>query len=361
MSPGNPKHEHADSSQPVVAIFLRWSHVFACVLTLQLNILHNDAISFCLKMFGNDSKTCRSKRGRTNVDGRDTCSLFLGSVVSKYDVDELDAVRKRCKESLVEVKRPDGTVAKSRGERTFYGAFSGGFSAGHYGTVGSKEGWTPSSFCSARQKRSLEPVRTAEDYMDEEDLREHRETHSTIKVRGMYEKPTSSVRDLVSPEVEDLFLRKRLGAKLLDATEDTASASGASEVKAKVRKGCAPNPNAHGLSHLTTRSLLRKTGLRSGGRSHEAKLERLWRCKRDLRGIGFLVDTSICGVSSANTAPSRKLMQEVEKRGQAEKERIKNTDITGQAKPNTTNELITIFHPITHGTQHHGHGKKQDC
>jgi G patch domain-containing protein 1 len=39
-----------------------------------------------------------------------------------------------------------------QGRRRFHGAFTGGFSAGYYNTVGSKEGWTPSTFVSSRKK-----------------------------------------------------------------------------------------------------------------------------------------------------------------------------------------------------------------
>ena len=46
----------------------------------------------------------------------------------------------------------------------FHGAFTGGFSAGHFNTVGTREGWTPST----------EPRRqqTMEDFMDEQDVHE---------------------------------------------------------------------------------------------------------------------------------------------------------------------------------------------
>ncbi|CAO3619583.1 unnamed protein product [Cunninghamella blakesleeana] len=37
-----------------------------------------------------------------------------------------------------------------KGRRRFHGAFTGGFSAGYFNTVGSKEGWTPSQFVSSR-------------------------------------------------------------------------------------------------------------------------------------------------------------------------------------------------------------------
>jgi G patch domain-containing protein 1 len=37
-------------------------------------------------------------------------------------------------------------VTDEQGRRRFHGAFTGGFSAGFYNTVGSAEGWAPSSF-----------------------------------------------------------------------------------------------------------------------------------------------------------------------------------------------------------------------
>ncbi|KAI8078909.1 uncharacterized protein BX664DRAFT_343048 [Halteromyces radiatus] len=59
-----------------------------------------------------------------------------------------------------------------QGRRRFHGAFTGGFSAGYYNTVGSKEGWTPSQFVSSRTSRREQQTQRVEDYMDEEDLQE---------------------------------------------------------------------------------------------------------------------------------------------------------------------------------------------
>ena len=42
-------------------------------------------------------------------------------------------------------KAAPGTVTDARGRRRFHGAFTGGFSAGYFNTVGSKEGWKPSA------------------------------------------------------------------------------------------------------------------------------------------------------------------------------------------------------------------------
>ncbi|KAM4614409.1 G patch domain-containing protein 1 [Discoglossus pictus] len=67
----------------------------------------------------------------------------------------------------------DQTVKDEKGRyQRFHGAFTGGFSAGYFNTVGSKEGWTPATFLSSRQGRSKKQFSRPEDFMDEEDLGE---------------------------------------------------------------------------------------------------------------------------------------------------------------------------------------------
>uniref|UniRef100_A0A8C4QND5 G-patch domain-containing protein n=1 Tax=Eptatretus burgeri TaxID=7764 RepID=A0A8C4QND5_EPTBU len=69
---------------------------------------------------------------------------------------------------------PDDTVRDERGRfARFHGAFTGGFSAGYFNSVGSKEGWVPSSFSSSRKQRGERKEQQAEDFMDEEDFGEH--------------------------------------------------------------------------------------------------------------------------------------------------------------------------------------------
>jgi hypothetical protein len=53
-----------------------------------------------------------------------------------------------------------GNYKKAKQDR-FHGAFTGGFSAGHFNTVGSKEGWVPSQYKKKEQR--------IEDFMDDED------------------------------------------------------------------------------------------------------------------------------------------------------------------------------------------------
>ena len=45
-------------------------------------------------------------------------------------------------------------VTDEQGRKRFHGAFTGGYSAGFYNTVGSLEGWTPSQFTSSREGRN---------------------------------------------------------------------------------------------------------------------------------------------------------------------------------------------------------------
>ncbi|XP_063802063.1 G patch domain-containing protein 1 isoform X2 [Pseudophryne corroboree] len=67
----------------------------------------------------------------------------------------------------------DQTVRDEKGRyKRFHGAFMGGFSAGYFNTVGSKEGWTPSTFVSSRQDKSERQGSRPEDFMDDEDLGE---------------------------------------------------------------------------------------------------------------------------------------------------------------------------------------------
>ncbi|KAI9062765.1 hypothetical protein FKP32DRAFT_1593437 [Trametes sanguinea] len=71
-------------------------------------------------------------------------------------------------------------VRDEKGRRRLHGAFTGGFSAGYFNTVGSKEGWTPSTFVSSRSERAKKKVARPEDFMDEEDLAEIRENRKLV-------------------------------------------------------------------------------------------------------------------------------------------------------------------------------------
>jgi hypothetical protein len=68
------------------------------------------------------------------------------------------------------------------------GAFTGGFSAGYFNTVGSKEGWAPSTFKSSRDNRAGDGKRvqqTATDFMDDEERAELQAT--SLEARDDYD------------------------------------------------------------------------------------------------------------------------------------------------------------------------------
>ncbi|RMZ84205.1 hypothetical protein DV738_g628, partial [Chaetothyriales sp. CBS 135597] len=120
-------------------------------------------------------------------------------------------------------------VTDDRGRKRLHGAFTGGFSAGYFNTVGSKEGWTPSSFVSSRQQRAKDgrqpqPQQRPEDFMDEEDLREAEESRqlSTADVFSSGfgtqddERRRATLKDIFRPSGSDtagVRLLKRMGWK----------------------------------------------------------------------------------------------------------------------------------------------------
>ena len=72
------------------------------------------------------------------------------------------------------------------------GAFTGGFSAGYFNTVGSAEGFEPASFKSSRSERVSGAAgaskgarqQSIDDFLDEDELEERKRTHLQVKVWG---------------------------------------------------------------------------------------------------------------------------------------------------------------------------------
>ncbi|MCD9645330.1 hypothetical protein HAX54_034185 [Datura stramonium] len=63
-------------------------------------------------------------------------------------------------------------VTDEEGRRRFHGAFTGGFSAGYYNTVGSKEGWTPQTFTSSRKNRAEIKQQSLFNFLDDDEKAE---------------------------------------------------------------------------------------------------------------------------------------------------------------------------------------------
>ncbi|XP_022735993.1 G patch domain-containing protein TGH isoform X2 [Durio zibethinus] len=63
-------------------------------------------------------------------------------------------------------------VRDEEGRRRFHGAFTGGFSAGYFNTVGTKEGWAPQSFTSSRKNRAEVKQQSIFNFLDEDEKTE---------------------------------------------------------------------------------------------------------------------------------------------------------------------------------------------
>ncbi|MCJ1308090.1 hypothetical protein MMC25_001741 [Agyrium rufum] len=114
-------------------------------------------------------------------------------------------------------------VTDERGRKRLHGAFTGGFSAGYFNTVGSKEGWAPSTFVSSRKNRTEDAPTTTknqqkpEDFMDEEDLAELEESRK-LQTSDSYAALGSTGEEVARRDAfMDLFASsgETMGVKLL--------------------------------------------------------------------------------------------------------------------------------------------------
>ncbi|XP_020817200.1 G patch domain-containing protein 1 homolog [Drosophila serrata] len=113
----------------------------------------------------------------------------------------------------VPAKKPvaieDQIVKDENGKRRFHGAFTGGFSAGFWNTVGSLEGWTPQTFKSSRaEKATPRALQKPEDFMDKEDLGEFGIAPQGVRTRDEFAKEDEQEqrtgqrrRKLMQPEI----------------------------------------------------------------------------------------------------------------------------------------------------------------
>ncbi len=105
-------------------------------------------------------------------------------------------------------------VTDEQGRRRFHGAFTGGFSAGYFNSVGSKEGWTPSTFVSSRSSRAQQHQQSAADFADDEDIRAGVVGGTQLAASSQYVQ--SEQPKLADPLLNMLLVRQSsVGTKLL--------------------------------------------------------------------------------------------------------------------------------------------------
>lgn len=133
-------------------------------------------------------------------------------------------------------------VRDEKGRRRLHGAFTGGFSAGYFNTVGSKEGWAPSTFVSSRNDRAKKQVARPEDYMDEEDLQELKESRklvSNVDAMDLTGKEAEQARQ-TGEGLESDPMRGALLAALLPPPKDSAGARVLMKMGWKLGQGVGP-------------------------------------------------------------------------------------------------------------------------
>lgn len=108
------------------------------------------------------------------MDSDEEDCVFFGTPIEREE-----EIASRRKKSIAEASGHLRTLAPwkqevtdEEGRRRFHGAFTGGFSAGYYNTVGSKEGWTPQTFTSSRKNRAEVKQQSILNFLDEDEKAE---------------------------------------------------------------------------------------------------------------------------------------------------------------------------------------------
>ncbi|KAF8645077.1 hypothetical protein AX16_008135 [Volvariella volvacea WC 439] len=136
-------------------------------------------------------------------------------------------------------------VRDDKGRRRLHGAFTGGFSAGYFNTVGSKEGWTPQAFISSRKDRAKAKVSRPEDFMDEEDLQELQDSKKLVDRAEEMDLTGGTEAELArrasaGEELEKDSLASALESAMLPAPKDSAGARILKKMGWKLGQGIGP-------------------------------------------------------------------------------------------------------------------------
>uniref|UniRef100_A0A914XFM3 G-patch domain-containing protein n=1 Tax=Plectus sambesii TaxID=2011161 RepID=A0A914XFM3_9BILA len=162
---------------------------------------------------------------------------IFGTNFEDLDDEERDSVSKK------PLAVQDQVATDEKGRRRFHGAFTGGFSAGYFNTVGTKHGWVPQTFKSTRDERAEKLSIRAEDFMDDEDMGEF----------GIAPRQIRTARDFV----DELGLSVT-GEKRRLAWEHSAGTSGLSAEASRLADLIRPVSDSIGMR------LLKKMGWRPG-------------------------------------------------------------------------------------------------
>ena len=104
-------------------------------------------------------------------------------------IEEGDTIRKK------PIAVEEQIVRDVNGIRRFHGAFTGGFSAGHFNTVNTPQGWYPKQFKSSRETKAERKQQRPEDFMDDEDLGEFGFAAQSLKTKSNFQRGAANDED----------------------------------------------------------------------------------------------------------------------------------------------------------------------
>ncbi|KAF5316646.1 hypothetical protein D9619_006245 [Psilocybe cf. subviscida] len=129
-------------------------------------------------------------------------------------------------------------VRDEKGRKRLHGAFTGGFSAGYFNSVGSKEGWTPATFTSSRNDRAKKAAYRPEDFMDEEDLQDLKDSRNIVDTTEEMDF-LGGTQAALADEDKDPITRT-LEASLLPAPKDSIGAKILKKMGWRLGQGIGP-------------------------------------------------------------------------------------------------------------------------
>eukprot|EP00457_Paulinella_chromatophora_P000958 gb/GEZN01000960.1/.p1 GENE.gb/GEZN01000960.1/~~gb/GEZN01000960.1/.p1 ORF type:complete len:1102 (-),score=216.10 gb/GEZN01000960.1/:15-3320(-) len=138
-------------------------------------------------------------RGMQDADSDDDDLKLIGTTFEEEGADGIwkaDSTNSSASSSSsLSAEAPDDPT---HGGKRFHGAFTGGFTAGYFNSVGTKEGWTPATFSSSRSSRAEAKAARPEDFMDSEDLGEQAIAGETLRARSDFTSSDSGLSQMDS-------------------------------------------------------------------------------------------------------------------------------------------------------------------
>uniref|UniRef100_A0A0A9YGP9 G-patch domain-containing protein n=1 Tax=Lygus hesperus TaxID=30085 RepID=A0A0A9YGP9_LYGHE len=161
----------------------------------------------------------------------------------------------------------DQIATDKYGRRRFHGAFTGGFSAGHFNSVGTPEGWRPTSFKSSRSTKVDSKFQKPEDFMDDEDMDDFGIAPSVVRAKSEYSgSKTTKKRERVNFQ-EGPIPGEPVLQKILEPSKDTVGVLLLMKMGWKPGQGIGPR-----ISKMEKRLQKRKSKLEKGASGVGAKV-----------------------------------------------------------------------------------------